>query len=98
MIPPAIRATSVGDGSPNTSELTGPPSAFWRPVGVGRTRMGDASSRMPPPARKLARPSAHETGLSSVTTTAPVMTVPHGRRTRVPPAVEGEGPGAGVTD
>jgi hypothetical protein len=52
--------------------------------------------RMPPPARSW-RCRAHDTGLSIVTTTAPVMTVPHGRRARVPPAVEGEGPGANVT-
>ena len=58
-----------------------PPSAFWMPVGVGRTTMGAAISSRPPPARKPARPTAHAAGRTSVTTTEPRATVDQGRRT-----------------
>ena len=79
-----------GDGAPNTSELTGPPSAFWRPVGVGRTRIGQATSTIPPPARKPARPRAHDTRPEQRHDEgARDRPCAHGRRTRVPPAVEG---------
>ena len=84
--PPTSIASSVADGAPNTSELIGLPSAFWSPVGVGRTRIGHATSARPPPARNASRPNAHVAGRTSVTTNAPLIVAPQrSRRSGAPP-------------
>ena len=55
-----------------TSELTGPPSAFWSPVGVGSTTIGQVSEQRGrrPPGTPRGR-AAQVSGRTSVTTTAP---------------------------